>query len=111
MELSEAIIHVREFAEEMVQAIKDSAHIPPLKDDVEALRTVLAALEWRPIAEAPQDGTEVLVVVPDEDTPGYAYLAFYDAGWPYFGEWVNINGTVITGATHFRHIVPLPEVK
>lgn len=111
MELSEAIIHVREFAEEMVQAIKDSAHIPPLKDDVEALRTVLAALEWRPIAEAPQDGTEVLLFVPAEDTPGHVYLAGFDNGWSDGGEWVDTHGATVEGAAHFRHIGPLPEAK
>lgn len=54
MELSEAIWHLR-------QVLK---HMTPRWPVAASLRTVLDALEWRPISEAPKDGTEVLLFVP-----------------------------------------------
>lgn len=68
MELSDATWHLR-------QVLK---HMTPLWPVAASLRTVLDALEWRPISEAPKDGTEVLLFVPGEDTPDQVYFAFYD---------------------------------
>lgn len=101
MELSEATWHLRHVLKQV---------LPPWPVVI-SIRTVLDALEWRPISEAPKDGTEVLLFVPDDVVPGYVYLAGFDNGWSGEGEWVDTHGATVEGATHFRHIGPLPEVK
>ena len=75
--------------------------------DAEAIRAVLAALEWRPIADTPKDGTEVLLFVPDDVLPGYVYIASYSE----WSGWTDTHGATVEGPTHFRPVGPLPVVK
>jgi len=97
MELEEAIKRVH-LIEETAKTV-----------DAEAIRAVLAALEWRPIAEAPKDGTKVLLFVPGRG--GSIFHAMHMSDWEHgHGEWIDTEDCIVEGATHFRPVGPLPEV-
>ena len=104
--------------EEAMEWLSNRAHVLSFfsdrdsRDTSEAIRTVLAALEWRPIAGADplDEGTEVLLFVPrdgwSDDCPGEVYIASIG----YQGDW-NDRYTDYEGATHYRLVGPLPVVK
>ena len=44
--------------------VKDHGNDPDYEDVVTVARAYIAAVEWRPIASAPQDGSEILAFIP-----------------------------------------------
>lgn len=82
----------------------DDAHVTWCRDrvfdnDVEYIR----APQWRPISEAPKDGTVFLGLVQSLDKPIRAYRLIY---WhEEYRRFVNING----GNNTFDLFQPLPE--
>ena len=61
-------------------------------------------IRWRPIAEAPKDGTWVLVCGPGGKYEPRIAVAHYA-----FGAWVNADHSQISAPTHFAFITPPEE--
>jgi hypothetical protein len=71
-------------------------------DHLLALARRGAAVQWRPIEEAPKDGKEVLSIFVDLVGPYYSLVSWSDS----YG-WVGENG--IVNPTHFMPLPPPPE--
>lgn len=82
---------------------RDVAEIQRLRVENDALKRRLADLEaehaWRPIEEAPKDGTKFLGVSED----GYMAVWFSDCDWE---DWRSNDDLAFDSPTHFR---PLPK--
>lgn len=82
---------------------RDVAEIQRLRVENDALKRRLADLEaehaWRPIEEAPKDGTKFLGVSED----GYMAVWFSDCDWK---DWWSNDDLAFDSPTHFR---PLPK--
>ena len=86
-----------------VDALLESSAL--LRDERDAARTELARLTTpRPIAEAPRDGTWVLLQ--------WAHQGIWEVGYPDHGEFRGRHGLVLHSAHNPpSHFLPLPEVK
>ena len=85
--------------------IEDEAHCERLIAERDAARAELARLTTpRPIAEAPRDGTWVLLQ--------WAHQGIWEVGYPDHGEFRGRHGLVLHSAHNPpSHFLPLPEVK
>ena len=86
-----------------VDALLESSAL--LRDERDAARAELARLTTpRPIAEAPRDGTWVLLQ--------WAHQGIWEVGYPDHGEFRGRHGLVLHSAHNPpSHFLPLPEVK
>lgn len=59
---------------------------------------------WRPISEAPKDGTEILTY----RGAGLMAVAMWDADTPTGGSWLVTDGMYLLNVTHWRPLPPPP---
>lgn len=68
------------------------------------------ALEWKPIKDAPRDGTQVLLFCPNEDPQVVAAKYVTDYGW---SGWVYVEmllqETAPEGPQGPTHFIPIPS--
>ena len=78
---------------------------------VEAAITALRALQWRPISEAPKDGTRVLLLVYDE--PFVGYWSTNQSAWFESIEWTRVygDGRFESDGPEPTHWMPLPAAR
>lgn len=66
-----------------------------------------AAVQWRPIEEAPKDGTPILLLIQFPDEPPHIITALWDGRvpkWP----WRPVGGSSAYGEEYATHWQPLP---
>lgn len=97
-----------EFVERMEH---DWVHdIIPNSDDADRLFALArrgAAVQWRPIEEAPRDGTPILLLIQFPDEPPHIITALWDGRvpkWP----WRPVGGSSAYGEEYTTHWMPLP---